>query len=83
MAADRAYIDFAWLYQLNERKNYLVTRLKSNIKYRVVERRSVLKNKGLTSDQTIILTGPGPVTAPFRYVGSVTGIQRLASSTFF
>ncbi len=57
VAADRAYIDFAWLYSLNENKNYLVTRLKKNIKYRVVERRPVLKSKGLTSDQTIILTG--------------------------
>lgn len=58
VAADRAYIDFAWLYKLNQRKNFLVTRLKKNIKYRVIERRSVLKTKGLTSDQTIILTGP-------------------------
>ncbi|BCO08850.1 IS4 family transposase [Desulfolithobacter dissulfuricans] len=71
VAADRAYIDFAWLYQLNERRNYLVTRLKSNIKYRVVERRSVLKNKGLTSDQTIILTGPkaGDCPIPLRRIG--------------
>lgn len=71
VAADRAYIDFAWLYQLNERKNYLVTRLKSNIKYRVIERRSVLRNKGLTSDQTIILTGPkaGNCPIPLRRIG--------------
>ena len=57
VAADRAYIDFAWLYKLNQRKSFLVTRLKSNIKYKVIERRPVLKSKGITSDQTIILTG--------------------------
>ncbi len=57
VAADRAYIDFAWFYKLNQRKNFLVTRLKKNIKYRVTERRPVLKPKGVTSDQTIILTG--------------------------
>ncbi len=71
VAADRAYIDFAWLYALNQRKNYLVTRLKSNIKYRVVERRSVLKGKGVTSDQTIILTGTkaGDCPIPLHRIG--------------
>ena len=71
VAADRAYIDFTWLYALNERKNYLVTRLKSNIKYRVTERRPVIKSKGITSDQTIILTGPkaGDCPIPLRRVG--------------
>lgn len=71
IAADRAYIDFAWLYKLNQRKNFLVTRLKSNIKYKVVERRPVLKAKGVTSDQTIILTGTkaGECPIPLRRVG--------------
>jgi putative transposase len=71
VAADRAYIDFAWLYKLNQRKNFLVTRLKKNIKYRVVERRLVLKSKGVTSDQTIILTGPkaGECPIPLRRIG--------------
>ena len=71
VAADRAYIDFAWLYALNQRRNYLVTRLKSNIKYRVIERRSVLKSKGVTSDQTIILTGTkaGDCPIPLRRIG--------------
>jgi putative transposase len=64
VAADRAYIDFSWLFSLNKRKNYLVTRLKKNIKYKVVERRSVLKAKGITSDQTIILTGPKASECP-------------------
>lgn len=71
VAADRAYIDFAWLFSLNKRKNYLVTRLKKNIKYRVVERRAVLNSKGVTSDQTIILTGPkaNDCPIPLRRIG--------------
>jgi putative transposase len=71
IAADRAYIDFAWLYQLHKRKNFLVTRLKRNIKYSVVERRPVIKSKGVTSDQTIILTGTkaGECPIPLRRVG--------------
>ncbi|UCG12695.1 MAG: transposase, partial [Deltaproteobacteria bacterium] len=36
---------------------FFVTRLKRRIKYRVVKRRKVIKTKGLTSDQTILLTG--------------------------
>lgn len=71
VTADRAYIDFSWLFSLNKRKNYLVTRLKKNIKYKVVERRSVLKSKGITSDQTIMLTGPkaSDCPIPLRRIG--------------
>ena len=36
---------------------YFVTRLKKNAKYRTLERRAVLKDKGLTCDQTIEFTG--------------------------
>ena len=57
VVADRAYIDYAWLFSLNQKKNFLVTRLKKNAKFKVIERHKVLKHKGLTSDQTIILTG--------------------------
>jgi IS4 transposase len=43
---------------LTEKKIFFVTRLKKNAKYRIIDRRAVLKNKGLTSDQTIEFTGP-------------------------
>ena len=36
---------------------FFVTRLKSNAKYRVTDRRAVLKEKGLSCDQTIEFTG--------------------------
>ena len=57
VAMDRAYVDFAWFRELNENNISFVTRMKKNIKYQVVQRHKVLKSKGVTSDQTIILTG--------------------------
>jgi putative transposase len=56
VAIDRAYNDYAWYKQLTDKGIFFVTRLKSNAKTRVVERHSVLKNKGLTCDQTIEFT---------------------------
>ncbi len=56
VAIDRGYNDYAWYNQLTENQIFFVTRLKSNAKTRVVCRRSVLKDKGLTSDQTIEFT---------------------------
>jgi hypothetical protein len=61
VAIDRGYTDYQWYNQLNNKGIFFVTRLKSNASYKVVKRHSVLKNKGLTSDQTIILTGIGAV----------------------
>ena len=43
----------AWYNQLNNNDISFVTRLKTKARYRVIERRTVLKTKGLTSDQTI------------------------------
>jgi putative transposase len=68
--------------------------LRKNARYRVTERRRVIKSKGLTSDQTIELTGTkgGNCTIPLRRIGfkdAETGIQyyfltnnfKLAAST--
>ena len=41
---DRAFLDFAWLYKLNKRKVFFVTRMKKRINYRVVKRCKVLTN---------------------------------------
>ncbi len=57
VAIDRGYNDYTWYNQLTEKGIFFVTRLKSNAKTRVVRRRTVLKNKGLTSDQTIEFSG--------------------------
>jgi putative transposase len=57
VAVDKGYNDYAWYKQLTDKGIFFVTCLKSNAKYRTVNRRSVLKSKGLTSDQTIEFTG--------------------------
>jgi putative transposase len=54
---DKAYIDYQWFNSLNERDISFVTRQKRNARYEVVERRSVAKKQGLTSDQTIYMNG--------------------------
>ena len=77
---DRGYNDYAWYNQLNNNDIFFVTRLKTNARYRVIERRKVLKTKGLTSDQTIELTGARAKDCPIRlrrigYQDANTGIQ--------
>ena len=57
VAVDRGYNDYRWYKQLTEKGVFFVTRIKSNARYRVIERRPVLKSKGLTCDQTIEFTG--------------------------
>ena len=54
---DRGYTDYAWYNHLNENKVYLVTRQKKNACYTVIERHPVAGKSGITSDQTIRLTG--------------------------
>ena len=57
VAVDKGYNDYEWYKSLTDKGIYFVTRLKSNAKYRVVCRRTVLKGKGLICDQTIEFTG--------------------------
>jgi hypothetical protein len=57
VACDRGYNDYQWYQQLTDNGVYFVTRLKSNAKYRVTERREVNRQQGLKSDQTIEFTG--------------------------
>lgn len=61
---DRAYTDYRWFCQLQEKGIYFVTRQKTNATYRVTERRQVNKKQGLCSDQTIVLTGPKGRSCP-------------------
>ena len=91
---DRGYTDYAWYNQLNNNDIFFVTRLKTNARYRVIERHTVLKTKGLTCDQTIALTGARAKNCPIKlrrigYQDADTGIQytfltnhfKLAAST--
>ena len=56
VAIDKGYNDYSWYKQLTDKGIFFVTRIKNNAKYRIVERQPVLKNKGLTCDQTIEFT---------------------------
>ena len=60
VAIDRGYNDYNWYNQLTRNRIFFVTRLKINAKYKAISRRSVLKNKGLTSDQVIKFTALKP-----------------------
>ena len=53
---DRAYVDYHWFDQLHHQGVYFVTRQKRNARYRVLERRPVGPQPGVTSDQVIRLT---------------------------
>lgn len=52
---DRAYIDFDWLFNINQAGAFFVTRLKKSIKWTRVISHPVDKSVGLRSDQEILL----------------------------
>ena len=60
---DRAYIDFARLYQLHLAAAFFVTRSKRNVLMERSYSRPVDKSTGLRSDQTVILTALASATA--------------------
>ena len=68
---DRAYVDYPWFDQLHRQGVYFVTRQKRNARYRVLERRPVGPQPGVTSDQVIRLTGKaaGCLSTPLRRIG--------------
>jgi len=69
---DRGYGDYSWHNQLTNKGIYWVTRIRGNAKYKVLERRSVNKHQGVTSDQIIEYTSvrsKGNHLRPVRRVG--------------
>ena len=58
---DKGYTDYKWFNALNNKGIFFVTRIRKNALWKVDERRPVGKSKGLTSDQTITLTGVKPI----------------------
>jgi putative transposase len=57
IAMDKGYNDYRWYKQLTDKGIFFVTRLKSNAKYNVIKRHTLVKNKGLSSDETIEFSG--------------------------
>lgn len=54
---DKGYTDYGWYKQLTDQGIFFVTRQRNNAVYNVVERRSVNRGNGVTSDQIIELAG--------------------------
>ena len=54
VAIDRGYTDYNWFVELTQTGVYLVTRLKDNADYVVVEEREIPQRKGLLRDQVIV-----------------------------
>jgi len=52
---DRGYVDFAWLWSIDQAKAFFVTRLKTSIKWNRVISHPVDKDLGLRADQEILL----------------------------
>ncbi len=57
---DKGYTDYKWFKALDNKGIFFVTRLRKDALWKVKERRAADKSKGLTSDQTIALTGIKP-----------------------
>jgi len=57
---DKGYTDYRWFKQLNDKGIFFVTRIRKNAIWRVDARRKVNRSTGVTSDQTITLTGIKP-----------------------
>ena len=56
---DRGYNDYRLFARWSEASVFFVTRMKDNAQYELVERHEPPQNRGILSDQTIRLTGPG------------------------
>jgi len=69
---DKGYNCYRWHNSLTEQGIFFVSRIRSNARYRVLERRAVNRNGGVTSDQTIEYVAQrkdGDVLKPIRRVG--------------
>ena len=53
---DRGYMDYKWHNQLTSNDIHWITRIRTGAKYRVLERRTINKSQGVTSDQIIEYT---------------------------
>lgn len=55
---DRGFLDFGWFHELDQNGVFLVTRIKSDTRYEVVQQAAVTAGKGILSDNLIRLTSP-------------------------
>jgi len=58
IAFDKAYIDYDWLYRLNEKGVYFVTRVKNNIDCEFLGQHKPIQDDNIEKDEIIKLKGP-------------------------
>ena len=71
LVMDRAYVDYHWWESLSQQGVFFVTRFKSDLKYEVVEERTVPQNRNIRADQVIRLcatTKTGSYTTLYRRI---------------
>lgn len=78
LVMDRAYVDFERLYNLAVNRINFVVRAKSNLKYQVLNSGQPDKDKGIQSDQCILLTG---VNSSQKYRDSLRRVQYYDADT--
>ncbi len=66
LTMDRGYMDYAWLYELEQQGVFFVIRTKSNMRYRTIKRLKTVNGSGITSDQHIMLTSQKGGNYPIR-----------------
>lgn len=54
---DKGYIDYAWLYSIEQAQAFFVSRAKGNIKYQVIGQHEPIKNNNIMADNIISFTG--------------------------
>ena len=55
LVMDRSYIDYKWLHQLGEQGVFFVTRMKADIKYKVVRKRQIRRRGPIRRDEEIVI----------------------------
>jgi transposase len=88
VAFDRGYVDYAWFYQLHLQHAFFVTRLKRGAAFRVLARRDPPPLTGVTSDQTIRITGSKADSIPIDlrrigYLDPATGCRYFFLTNLF
>ena len=76
---DRGFTDYQWYQHLTNKKVHFVTRVKKNAKYQVIERKTVSRTQGITSDQIIRLNGTKAAhcPTPLRRVGFKDPVTKI------
>ena len=55
VVCDRGYIDYQWFKALTEEGVFFVTRMRTDMGYRIVEERQVPQNRNVLADQVVYL----------------------------